>query len=55
MKSPILIGVGGTGQTVIASYLRLAELAGFTPAPFFVVDSDRLGPLRDCNEISRSF
>jgi len=45
MRNPILIGVGGTGQMVIAAYLRLAELAGFTPAPFFVVDSDRLGPL----------
>jgi hypothetical protein len=45
MKNSILIGVGGTGQTVIAAYLRLAELAGFTPAPFYVVDSDRLGPL----------
>ncbi|MCP5051246.1 MAG: hypothetical protein GY940_29040, partial [bacterium] len=27
------------------AYLRLAELAGFTPAPFYVVDSDKLGPL----------
>lgn len=45
MANPILIGVGGTGQTVIAAYLRLAELAGFTPAPFYVVDSDKLGPL----------
>lgn len=45
MANPILIGVGGTGQTVVASYIRLAELAGFTPASFYVVDSDRLGPL----------
>jgi hypothetical protein len=45
MANPVFIAVGGTGQTVLASYLRLAELAGFTPAPFYVVDSDRLGPL----------
>lgn len=45
MENPVLIGVGGTGQTVLGAYLRLAELAGFTPAPFYVVDSDRLGPL----------
>jgi len=45
MANPVFIGVGGTGQTVLAAYLRLAELAGFTPAPFYIVDSDRLGPL----------
>lgn len=45
MTNPILIGVGGTGQTVIAAYLRLAELAGFEPAPFYVVDSDKVTPL----------
>lgn len=45
MTTPILIGVGGTGQTVLAAYLRLASMAGFTPAPFFVLDSDTRGPL----------
>lgn len=43
--SPIFIGVGGTGQTVLAAYLRLAQMAGFTPAPFYIVDSDTEGPL----------
>jgi hypothetical protein len=45
MTNPILIGVGGTGQTVLAAYLRLATMAGFTPAPFYIVDSDNRGPL----------
>lgn len=45
MDIPILIGVGGTGQTVLAAYLRLANMAGFTPAPFYIVDSDTEGPL----------
>lgn len=45
MANPVFIGVGGTGQTVLASYLRLAKMAGFTPAPFYVVDSDTKGPL----------
>ncbi|MFY9824245.1 MAG: hypothetical protein WAM82_22915 [Thermoanaerobaculia bacterium] len=45
MKIPVLIGVGGTGQMVLAAYLRLAEMAGFTPATFYVVDSDTEGPL----------
>jgi len=43
--TPIFIGVGGTGQTVLAAYLRLARMAGFTPAPFYIVDSDTEGPL----------
>lgn len=45
MKIPVLIGVGGTGQMVLAAYLRLAEMAGYTPATFYVVDSDTEGPL----------
>lgn len=45
MATPVLIGVGGTGQTVLAAYLRLASMAGFTPASFFVLDSDTRGPL----------
>lgn len=44
-RTPVLIGVGGTGQTVLASYLRLANMAGFDPARFFVVDSDTRGQL----------
>lgn len=44
-KTPVFIGVGGTGQTVLAAYLRLANMAGFVPAPFYVVDSDTNGPL----------
>jgi len=44
MTQPVFIGVGGTGQNVLAAYLRLARLAGFDPAPFFVVDSDITGP-----------
>lgn len=43
--TPIFIGVGGTGQMVLAAYLRLARMAGFTPAPFFIVDSDTEGRL----------
>lgn len=45
MVTPVLIGVGGTGQNVLISYLRLAELAGFTPALFYILDSDAKGPL----------
>lgn len=44
MAQPILIAIGGTGQNVLASYLRLAEMAGFEPAPSYVVDSDAKGP-----------
>ena len=44
MLQPIIIAVGGTGQNVLAAYLRLATMAGFTPAPFYVVDSDIKGP-----------
>lgn len=44
-RTPVFIGVGGTGQTVLASYLRLANMAGFTPARFYIVDSDTKGPL----------
>lgn len=44
-STPILIGVGGTGQAVLASYLRLSDMAGFPPAPFYIVDSDTKGPL----------
>lgn len=44
-RTPVLIGVGGTGQTVLASYLRLANMAGIKPARFYVVDSDTKGPL----------
>jgi hypothetical protein len=44
MTQPIFIGVGGTGQNVLAAYLRLARMAGFAPAPFYVVDSDATGP-----------
>jgi hypothetical protein len=43
--TPVFIGVGGTGQTVLAAYLRLSQMAGFTPAPFYIVDSDTEGPL----------
>lgn len=44
MTQPIFIGVGGTGQNVLAAYLRLAQMAGFAPAPFYIVDSDATGP-----------
>jgi hypothetical protein len=44
MAQPILIAVGGSGQNVLSAYLRLATMAGFTPAPFYVVDSDTKGP-----------
>ena len=47
MTTPVLIGVGGTGQTVLIAYLRLAELAGFTPALFYALDSDTKGPLTE--------
>src|ERR1044071_10183163 len=44
MSQPILIGVGGSGQNVLSAYLRLSRMAGFPPAPFYVVDSDTKGP-----------
>jgi hypothetical protein len=34
MGIPVIIGVGGTGQMVLAAYLRLSEMAGFKPATF---------------------
>lgn len=45
MRTPFFIGVGGTGQTVLAAYLRLSNMAGFAPGRFAVVDSDNRGPL----------
>ncbi|MCC6157975.1 MAG: hypothetical protein IT350_07965 [Deltaproteobacteria bacterium] len=39
--------VGGTGQTVLLNYLRLAFIAGFKPAPFYVIDADVSGPLTE--------
>jgi hypothetical protein len=51
---PIFIGVGGTGQNILASYLRLSAMAGFTPAPFYIVDSDATGPqFRALTELRR--
>jgi len=38
--SRILIAVGGSGQHVMLSYLRLARLCGFSPARLATVDAD---------------
>jgi hypothetical protein len=44
MAQPVLIAVGGSGQNVLAAYLRLAAMAGFPPAICYVLDSDNKGP-----------
>ena len=40
MSEPIFIAVGGSGQHVLLSYLRLARLGNFQPARMIVVDAD---------------
>lgn len=35
-----LIAIGGTGQNIAISYLRLAKIAGFKPADIWLIDSD---------------
>ncbi len=45
--SPYFFAVGGTGQTVLLNYLRLAFIAGFRPAPHYVIDADVAGPLTE--------
>ena len=45
MRTPVFIGVGGTGQTILAAYLRLCHMAGLDPGSFYVVDSDNRGPM----------
>ncbi len=47
----VLVGIGGTGQHVAASYLYLAWLTGFDPVPVVVIDNNDEEAKEDENEL----